>query len=53
MTPPTHTPITPWLQMLSQLMPPTGVLLVGAGAGTGPWVQLLQTLAVPLSLIHI
>ncbi|WP_439114391.1 hypothetical protein [Hydrogenophaga sp.] len=39
--------ITPWLQHLSQLMPPTGVLLVGAGAGTGPWVQLLQTLAVP------
>ena len=39
--------ITPWLQLLSQLMPPTGVLLVGAGAGTGPWVQLLQTLAVP------
>ena len=47
MTPPTSAPITPWLHLLSQLMPPTGVLLVGASAGTGPWVQLLQSLAVP------
>jgi len=39
--------IAPWLQLLSQLMPPTGVLLVGAGNGAGPWVQLLQTLDVP------
>lgn len=47
MTQPTQAPITPWLQLLSQLAPPTGVLLVGAGNGVGPWVQLLQTLAVP------
>lgn len=44
---PTQAPITTWLQLLSQLAPPTGVLLVGAGNGVGPWVQLLQTLAVP------
>lgn len=47
MTQPTQAPITPWLQLLSQLAPPAGVLLVGAGNGVGPWVQLLQTLAVP------
>lgn len=44
---PTQAPITPWLQLLSQLAPPAGVLLVGAGNGVGPWVQLLQILAVP------
>lgn len=38
--------IAPWLQLLSQLCPPTSVILVGAGTGTGPWVQTLQTLSI-------
>lgn len=39
--------ITPWLHHLRILMPPNGVILVGAGAGTGPWVQMLQEWGVP------
>lgn len=31
-----------WLDMLGVMLPPTGVLLVGAGAGTGTWVRYLQ-----------
>lgn len=31
-----------WLDALSVLLPPEGILLVGAGTGSGPWVQWLQ-----------
>lgn len=32
-----------WLDMLRQLYPPCGVMLVGAGSGSSPWVQYLMT----------
>lgn len=31
-------PLLPWLDHLKELLPPEGVVVVGAGAGTGPWV---------------
>lgn len=31
-----------WLDHLRHLLPPSGIVLVGAGTGTGPWVQYLQ-----------
>ena len=36
-------PLTAWLDVLSAALPPAGVLLVGAGAGKGAWVQWLQS----------
>lgn len=36
-------PMAAWLDVLRATLPPTGVLLVGAGAGKGPWVQWLQS----------
>ncbi|MCX7131150.1 FkbM family methyltransferase [Aeromonas sp.] len=35
-------PISAWLDVLGAVMPPRGVLVVGAGAGNGPWVQWLR-----------
>lgn len=35
-------PISAWLDVLRAVMPPRGVLVVGAGTGNGPWVQWLQ-----------
>ncbi len=35
-------PISAWLDVLNAVMPPRGVLVVGAGTGNGPWVQWLQ-----------
>lgn len=34
-------PIAPWLDHLRVLLPPQSALLVGAGAGQGPWVRWL------------
>lgn len=41
-TPPVQQALLPWLGLLQQLYPPNGVLLVGAGGGTSPWVQHLM-----------
>lgn len=35
--------MTSWLDVLRAVLPPSGVLLVGAGIGDGPWVQWLQS----------
>lgn len=35
-------PILPWLDHLKELLPPEGVVVVGAGVGTGPWVDWLK-----------
>lgn len=35
-------PLIPWLEHLRQLYPPQGVVVVGAGNGTGPWIQALR-----------
>lgn len=39
---PAQQPIRPWLDLLGQLYPPSGVLLVGAGSGSSAWVQYLM-----------
>lgn len=39
---PAQQPLRTWFDMLSHLYPPTGVLLVGAGSGSSPWVQHLM-----------
>lgn len=39
---PAQQSILPWLDMLSQLYPPCGVVLVGAGSGSSSWVQYLM-----------
>lgn len=39
---PVQQPILPWLDLLGQLYPPRGVLLVGAGSGSSAWVQYLM-----------
>lgn len=36
-------PMTAWLDVLHALLPPCGALLVGAGWGSGVWVQWLRT----------
>lgn len=46
-----RTAITAWLDHLRVLLPPRHVLLVGAGAGTGPWVQWLRDADVTATLI--
>lgn len=43
MTAPASQPILPWLTLLAHLYPPKATLLIGAGAGTSPWVKHLQT----------
>jgi len=42
-----HHRITPWLDHLRLLLPPSGVVLVGAGTGAGEWVQRLQEWDIP------
>jgi FkbM family methyltransferase len=42
-----HQRITPWLDHLRMLLPPNGVMLVGAGIGTGEWVQRLHEWDIP------
>lgn len=34
--------IISWLDFLRQFVPPTGLVLIGAGTGINPWVQYLQ-----------
>lgn len=46
-------PMTAWLDVLRATFPPTGVLLVGAGAGHGPWVQWLQTRSVASDTVPV
>lgn len=36
-------PLTAWLEVLSAVFPPRGVVVVGAGTGQGPWVQWLRS----------
>lgn len=36
-------PISAWLDVLSAVMPARGTLVVGAGAGTSPWLQWLRS----------
>ena len=43
--------ITTWLQFLRALMPPSGMLLVGAGVGTSPLVQLLKQWEEPNTIL--
>ncbi len=44
--------ITTWLDHLRVLLPPRHVLLVGAGAGTSPWVQWLRDVKLPATLVE-
>jgi hypothetical protein len=46
-------PLTAWLDVLSAAMPPRGTLVVGAGAGSSPWVQWLRRRAMgPVWLVE-
>ena len=44
-------PIVPWLRHLSRMIPPSGVVLVGAGRGTGEWVEFLSGLPDTMSIL--
>jgi hypothetical protein len=46
-------PIVPWMEHLSQLIPPSGVVYVGAGQGGGDWVRFLSVLDdIPVILVE-
>ncbi len=45
-------PITAWLGMLATTVPPTGILLVGAGNGTGALVQWLANTPAPSVVVE-
>lgn len=46
-------PATAWLEVLSAVLPATGVLVVGAGTGNGSWVQWLhRSLVRPVLLVE-
>lgn len=47
--------MTSWLDVLRAVLPPRGILLVGAGAGDGAWVQWLQrrAMASDSALVHL
>jgi len=44
-------PIVPWLRHLSQIIPPSGMVLVGAGRGTSEWVEFLSGLPDTMSVL--
>src|SRR5690606_25975462 len=46
-------PMTAWLDVLRAALPPTGVLLVGAGAGKGTWVQWLESRGVASDTVPV
>ena len=39
---PFSVPLTTWLQFLRYFLPPSGILLIGAGTGSGSFVQMLR-----------
>lgn len=46
-------PLTDWLDVLQAVLPPCGVLLVGAGAGSGAWIRWLGSRSVASTSVPV